>query len=688
MPKDPSALGTVEDVTGATVSVVIDSDIGSGLVFVEGHSYRVGQVGSFVRVRMGLTDLIGVVSRAGVGAVPERLAADVPQGKRWLTVELVGSGTGELGFQRGVSVLPAIGDQVHVVTRKDLARVYGSDSSKDRLEIGRIASADAIPALLDINALIGRHCAVVGTTGAGKSTAVATLLRQLTDPDRFPSARVLLYDIHGEYGTALEDRGTMFQLEADGTAVPLYVPYWALSFDELTTLTFGDFNNESDRGYVRDVIVRMKRENAASMSLTLKESEVTADTPVPFSIHEVWMELHHLVNATHTQQATGQSEATVAYEEDGAGNPAEPGDAWEVTPPRYRPQSQAADAPKVWLSGSLLNIRRQVDSLAARLRDRRMDFLFRPGPWAVRPGQIPDQDLDQWLAGWLGGNQPITILDLSGVPADVLVDLVGVLTRVLYDALFWARQLAEGGRERPLLMVFEEAHTYLGAKPTKLQAAKAVQRVVKEGRKYGVSALVVSQRPSEVDSTILSQCGTIVALRLSNAKDREHVSSAVSENLAGVIAMLPLLRTGEAIIVGEAVPLVMRAMIDMPTHLPESSDPEVVPGKDRPGGWDAASGYADYLDVVETWRSANPRSRSALDMNKGDGMDRQPVISSNLAEVGYDDESHTLEILFRQGGIYQYFDVPRGVYEALMGASSKGEYFVAHVRGGYRYARL
>ncbi|MCY4458114.1 MAG: ATP-binding protein [Acidimicrobiaceae bacterium] len=183
----------------------------------------------------------------------------------------------------------------------------------------------------------------------------------------------------------------------------------------------------------------------------------------------------------------------------------------------------------------------------------------------------------------------------------------------MYDALQWSRKLSEGGRERPLLFVFEEAHTYLGgtqAQPQPVQTA--VQRVVKEGRKYGVGAMVVSQRPSEVDSTILSQCGTIIALRLSNARDQGHVTSAAADNLAGLLSLLPVLRNGEAIIVGEAVPLPMRALVELPRYRPESTDPSVV-GDAQPGGWDRKQEEsADYEDVVIRWRSQDASSKRTV----------------------------------------------------------------------------
>ncbi|MFZ2056759.1 MAG: helicase HerA-like domain-containing protein [Acidimicrobiales bacterium] len=604
---DPSLLGYVQDVAGATVSVVLEDSTRSGLVFVEGHAYHVAQVGGFVRIPLGFTDLVGIVSQAGSGAVPERLAETNPFGRMWLTVQLIGEGSPGRPFSRGVSVLPSLGDAVHVMTEARLGAVYGEVSSPIRVEIGRIASASSIPALLDINALITRHSAVVGTTGAGKSTTVVKIVEAIADPKRYPSARVLIFDPHGEYSAALLDRAKTFRVGADGPSTrPLHVPYWALSFEELLPLTFGGVHDDASTGAIRDEIVRLKRETLeASPVAGVGPHEVTVDTPVPFSIHQLWLDLHRLLNATHTAPPASQTRDSEALLLDDAGNPQQTGDAITVTPPRYQAPTQAAGATKIFLSGSTLNIRRQVEGLASRLRDPRYDFLFRPGPWAPNAAGKVEADLDKFLEEWLGGESSVSILDLSGVPSEVLADLVGSLTRVIYESLFWSRRLSEGGRERPLLFVFEEAHAYLANRPT--SAGWAVERVVKEGRKYGVGAMIVSQRPAEVDATILSQCGTVVALRLANATDRGHVASAVADNLAGVLSMLPILRTGEAIVIGEAVPVPMRVLVDLPARLPESTDPKVV-GVGVPGGWDRRREPADYKDVVARWRSKDPTS--------------------------------------------------------------------------------
>jgi DNA helicase HerA-like ATPase len=167
------------------------------------------------------------------------------------------------------------------------------------------------------------------------------------------------------------------------------------------------------------------------------------------------------------------------------------------------------------------------------------------------------QDLDTLLAGWLGHDRPITILDLSGVPSSVLVRLIGSILRIVYEALYWSREKTEGGVLRPLLVVMEEAHRYVSPGSGNV-AADVVKRIAKEGRKYGVGAMLVSQRPSEIDETILSQCGTLIALRLSNPADRGRVKGALPDNLSGLMDLLPVLRTGETIISGEAARLPVR----------------------------------------------------------------------------------------------------------------------------------
>ena len=228
MPVSPTYLGTVQDVQGATISIALDRDTVSGLAFIDGHGYRIGQIGSLIRISIGFTDLFGIVSQIGAGAVPDALAQAEPYGYRWLRVQLIGEGQRNGVFQRGISQYPTIGDEAHLVTENDLARVYGRPNSQRFVRVGDLASADSIPALLDIDSLISRHSAVVGSTGAGKSTTVAGLLTSMTDCERYPSARIIVLDIHGEYHSALPDRSTVYRVNPDESRGerPLHIPYW------------------------------------------------------------------------------------------------------------------------------------------------------------------------------------------------------------------------------------------------------------------------------------------------------------------------------------------------------------------------------------------------------------------------------------------------------------------------------
>lgn len=604
-----SLLGRVDQVSGSEIRVALEDSTRSGLLFVNGRPYHVAQVGSFVRIPSGLVDAIGLVSQAG--STPENSEDESVNGRMWMTVQLIGHGSRSGSFNRGIAQLPSIGDEVHVMTDADLQSVYGVADSLNHVAIGHVASASAIPALVEINKLVTHHSAIVGATGAGKSTTVARILESLTDDTRYPSARAVVFDIHGEYSSALREQGHIFRVDVEEATdtQPLHVPYWALSYEEFVDLAFGSLPDDASRGAVQDMIVRMKRSALEEYPREgIQPEDVTVDTPVPFSIHQLWFDLHREVYATHSVGQSGQSRDTEQLELDDAGEPIEPGDALGVIAPRYLPATQARGETKVFLSSSRLNIRRQVDAMASRLRDPRYDFLFRPGDFLPDLDGNTLADLDVFLRDWIGGPRTVSILDLSAVPRTILNELVAALTRVLYESLLWSRRLSEGGRERPLLFVFEEAHAYLsGTGSGAIQTA--VQRVVKEGRKYGVGAMIVSQRPSEVDATILSQCGTIVALRLTNGRDRQHIVSAAADNLAEILSLLPVLRTGEAIVVGEAVALPMRVLVGLPKHLPESSDPAIV-GSGSPGGWDRRHNEpVDYEDVVARWRSQDPISR-------------------------------------------------------------------------------
>jgi hypothetical protein len=356
----------------------------------------------------------------------------------------------------------------------------------------------------------------------------------------------------------------------------------------------------------------MKRASKpAGKTVEMANENVTADTPLPFCIQKLWYDLHTLQYATHILPAgKSQSRDTWAVEKDANGRELL-GDPLQVKRPKFRPnKDDAGDPEKIRKSSQENLMRAQTDALEGKLRDKRLSFLFNPGPWSVKEDGSTAKDLDALLEEWIGGARPITVLDLSGIPPLVLDDLVGAVLRILFDALFWGRNVEVGGRHRPLLVALEEAHTYL-AKEGKGNAAKAARRIAKEGRKYGVGLMLVSQRPSEIDPTILSQCGTMIAMRLTNEADRSQIKACASDNLEGLFSMLSILRTGEALVVGEAVGLPMRALITAPPkgRRPDSGDPMVVVplGDDgapiQSGGWKDKVSVENFATLVECWRT-------------------------------------------------------------------------------------
>ncbi len=610
----PSRLGTVENVDGASISVKLEDSTPGGLVFVNGEAYQVGQVGGFVRIPAGYVDLYGVISQVGAGAAPGPPELAPQFGNRWLRVELVGQGRRGTKFERGIAQYPSIGDSVHVVTESDLRTVYAPGDEDGYVAIGRVASAESIRAYLGLNRLVSRHSAVVGSTGAGKSSAVANLLGAVSNRDRFKAARVVLFDLHGEYGRAFGELARVFTVGADAQAGEreLHVPFWALTAEEFISMSMGSVTSTPLTLLQERLLARKRASKPGGVAHGLSDLSVTVDTPLPFSVYHLWHDLYSQHCASHSvSKNQNQSEKTRTYAEEGAPAVKMVGDADKLERPRFRAiKNETSDPDKVYASAYAELPRAHLDVLESKLRDPRMQFLFRPGEWSVAKDNSTTQDLDALLAEWIGAAAPISIFDLSGIPTATVDDLVGAVLRILYDAVFWGRQKPEGGRSRPLMVVLEEAHVYLGAQ-AKGRAATAARRIAKEGRKYGVGLMLVSQRPAEIDPTILSQCGTVIAMRLTNDLDRSQVTSCASDNLKGLFSMLPVLRTGEALVVGEAVNMPIRAIIDRPAEdrRPDSDDPLVVVPKDssgkrvRSGGWTEPAEDESYKPLVEAWRT-------------------------------------------------------------------------------------
>jgi len=553
----------------------------STLVMVSGESYRIGQVGAFARIPLGYTDLYGICTEVGAAAVPQAAAeASERTDQRWMTVTLFGESLGGK-FERGISQYPTVGDSVHLVTNEHLRVIYTWDESAS-ICVGQIAAASGIEGRLALRPLISRHFSIVGSTGSGKSNAVAILLEAISSA-RFSSSRAIVIDPHGEYGSALEHVGRVFRIGAIEDT--LVIPFWALPFDELRQLTLGNLQPNAETA-VRDAVLTAKVEAAKTLANVPPEVTITADSPIPFSIRRLWFELDDYERRTFKDNG-GNTPCDLAAK----GNPD------DLVPNAYPPHSNTNTEPFQRPAAQRRNMAKALELMHSRLGDSRYSFLFSPGPdyTPALEGGVK-ADLGHLVAEWVGHNKPISVFDLSGCPAEILTLVVGTLLRVIYDTLFWAGELPVSGRKQPLLVVLEEAHIFL-PDGRETAAQRIIGRIAKEGRKYGVGLAVVTQRPSEVDATTLSQCGTMIALRLANRTDRGRVESAMPDELGNLAGVLPALRTGEALVLGEAMPIPSRIRFRLATKKPVGDDPKL------PAGWQGPRPeIADYDRAVDGWR--------------------------------------------------------------------------------------
>jgi hypothetical protein len=261
----------------------------------------------------------------------------------------------------------------------------------------------------------------------------------------------------------------------------------------------------------------------------------------------------------------------------------------------YQPPTSNNSAP--YINQKAKQILRFTDSIRNKLLNTQYNFLFNCGDLKPDLEGNVKKDIDTLIAEWLEHDKPITILDLSGIPTEIMTSISGALLKIVYDALFWGQNTPAGGKQQPLLIVLEEAHNYLKAGENSI-SSRTVQAIAKEGRKYGAGLLLVTQRPSELDETVLSQCGTLIALRMNNSKDRGRISSAIQDELQIMIELLPSLRTGEGIISGEAVKIPSRVKFFKIANAPKSADPKVSEQwkKDKP--------KPDiYEKVIANWRN-------------------------------------------------------------------------------------
>ena len=558
-------LGTVINVNSGNVEVEISKDIPSAAPIIKGRLYKIGQVGTFVKFPLGGLTLYGIVSSVSNTPANFESGSNVPNfGSRFLNVQLVGEKLGNDKFQKGVGTFPTINDQVHIVTEGDLKTIYG-DKVDGFIEIGKHSSSENLPVYIDLQNLVLRHSAILGSTGSGKSNTTANLIKRILND--YSGSRIVLVDIHGEYSSAFPSNSKVFKINDKSN--PLYIPFWAMTFDELSFFLVGRPEGQEQPAdkRLREKVIELKKKNATSLkSGTIDELYITADSPIPFDIKKMWHDFNREVYATYSEAtASNQTRATEELINEG--------DPQNLIPASFRPYSIGAVAPYKSKNETMYTYEAKILS---RLKDSRYKFMFNPGDYydATSPN-----DIDHLLRLWIDNSERLTILDLSGIPFELIDISVGLISRFLFDSMFWGRFEDYTGRNRPLLMIYEEAHTYLPKSERSSliygYARKGVEKIFKEGRKFGIGAMVITQRPSEISDTILTQVGTFIALRLTNSGDKGTVQSSAPNNMSSLMELLPSLRIGEAIIVGEAINIPSRVRVELVEPRPSSNDPKV-----------------------------------------------------------------------------------------------------------------
>ncbi|MDQ3020576.1 MAG: ATP-binding protein [Bacteroidota bacterium] len=583
-------IGNIKSISGNRISIQLDEKMKSIMPIINGILYKVGQIGSFIKIPLGFTNLYGLVIQIGADALPESFKKialeeriDMQFTTRWISAVLIGE-TLINNFERGVTQFPNVEDEVHLVTLEDLEIIYGGLEEKNSITIGNISVSESLPAKIDIDKILTRHTALVGSTGSGKSNAVTVILNAISKKTEFNSSRILVIDPHGEYSSSLKENSQVFKINADSgkEEMELQIPFWALPFEELLYSFTGKLS-DTQNDYLREKILELKKASSKFLIPIPSEASITVDSPIPFSIKQLWFDLDDFERQTFSD--TVRTTKTSLSQK---------GDADNLISNIYELATTTNTAP--FFNNRAKGILNFLESVRNRLIDKSYSFLFEPKDYKPSLDGKCTSDLDKLLECWLGSDKSITILDLSGIPSEILTSISGTVLKIIYDALFWSQNLHVGGRKQPLLIVLEEAHNYLKAGKESI-SSRTVQAISKEGRKYGLGILLVTQRPSELDDTVLSQCGTMIALRMYNSSDRSHVTSAIQDDLNNITDLLPSLRTGEALIIGEGVKIPSRVKFYKMPDSPKSSDPKVSIewAKDKPD-------VKEYSKAVEFWR--------------------------------------------------------------------------------------
>ena len=554
-----TVIGYVVDVQGnmLTASLVEDDQGRAPTVTIGDEDILVGQIGSYVAIRQNDVNIIAIVTRmteqealaAPTIETPGEDTARLPFAKRIARLTPIGSIRTDGQFDRGIGRYPTTGAEVHAISSTDIAKMFERFQAKG-FSVGTVATHPSLKVCLDPSNLFGRHFAILGQTGSGKSWTVAALVQRTVAV--MPRAHIIILDLHGEYCWKRED-GTRHYAFADAIvrhvdARELEIPYWLMTYAELCDLLIEHSEREATNqtAFFRDCLLEGRQEENSSPASALGLLRVTVDTPIYFSLDQLMTK----VRAKNSERV---------------GN-------------RQGPMFGDFD--------------RFLMRIESKLNDTRYDFLLKPTK------RNSSASLSAMLRDFVGlGAQKaaVTVIDLSSVPFDVRPTVAAQIGRLAFEFNYWNPKY----REFPILLICEEAHAYI-PRASESQFAgsrKSMERIAKEGRKYGVGLAVVSQRPHEVSETVLAQCGTFICLRITNPDDQGYVRSLVPESEGDLVSVLAGLGRGEALVLGEAVPLPTRLQFDKPSPTPNSDDVDFY------AQWRDGPTDLDVNEIVKRWRS-------------------------------------------------------------------------------------
>jgi DNA helicase HerA-like ATPase len=602
-------IGAIVEVSGTSVRIELDGDLSELTRTYAGRVYSIGQIASIVKIHFGRRILFAYVRLLRMRSEMQLAAGVAPppaeHDQRIMEADLFGEGlwhanTAQLDFSRGVTTYPLPIQGVYLMTQKEVQELYRSaealrpDHENPLVDIGTYAGSEGAIARANINKMFGQHCAVLGSTGSGKSATVASLIHGLLKKQSSQKTpwrpRITIIDPHGEYARAFGKRAAVFR--AYGATAEkeegrqLVLPYWLMSAEEFRLLVSGKTEEEAtsqhnivykalsharmvQRGWIEKAREDWAEEKNGDLqpdeprALPGKEELIKSfdrDLPVPFSLNE--FESHI------------RNEQALSFRKS---------DGWGPVPPSEFDKK----------------FRSILDKLSVLRGDKRLSFM-------MKEQDANDLSLEKIIAQFVGqfdsddAQQDVRIVDISGLPNEIAGPLTALIARLLFQYKVW--QTREERERDPVLLVCEEAHRYVPNRGlAEYEAAQtAIRRLAREGRKYGLGLMLVSQRPSDIEATVLSQCNSWVILRLSNSSDQEHVARFLPDSLAGLTKLLPSLIRREAIFVGEAAAIPARIVVNRleDSELPNSNDIRFADGWSQPPIQEDA-----IKKVVARWRN-------------------------------------------------------------------------------------